>query len=539
MPIRLSPIPNFNVQTPDILGAQLQQAQLKDLMGRQQLLPLQVQEAQQRIQSGGLSMQQQQLAIQDQQMKLKSRQAMIDAWSDPDFASSATGNSGNAPSMFGFDPGFNPQALIKKLVEKHVLPEDATAYAAQLLDISKQLSMKRKDDLSNYKEAHKEAANVLISAQDAKPEDAPQALAAAKIQIARIPGLDPADIQHVQQVDKQHLPALINTLGFANDLAEHHLKQAQATEAEAGASIKKAEAAEKGSPLTKMENDPTMFAGEKLPASIAYLEGKVKDSDPAVAARATRLLSTAKTAQSVELAINAAKKATDQAITQGSPTAAAQLLISGDATLSQLKARGSTPEFIANTLSEARRLSNGTFNAQQAEASFDVAKSPANVAFFGSAKSLTDKGGTLDQLKAAGDDIPQNKFPVFNTVADAIKASTGSGPIAKYAAIALGVADDYSKVMGGGQGSDTSRLQALKLISAKASPEQRAASIEGIRGAVGSQTNSRIGNNPVLRKMYGTAAGATVRMRAPNGQEKDVSPDQVEHYKSMGAKVIQ
>jgi len=65
------------------------------------------------------------------------------------------------------------------------------------------------------------------------------------------------------------------------------------------------------------------------------------------------------------------------------------------------------------------------------------------------------------------------------------------------------VADDYSKVMGGGQGSDTSRTQALNLIAAKQSPEQRDASIEGIRGAVGSQTNSRIGNNPVLRKMYG------------------------------------
>jgi hypothetical protein len=89
-------------------------------------------------------------------------------------------------------------------------------------------------------------------------------------------------------------------------------------------------------------------------------------------------------------------------------------------------------------------------------------------------------------------------------VADAIKASTGSGPVAKYASLALGVADDYSKVMGGGQGSDTSRTQALQLIAAKQSPEQRSASIEGIRGAVSSQTTSRIGSNSVLQKMYGS-----------------------------------
>jgi hypothetical protein len=90
-----------------------------------------------------------------------------------------------------------------------------------------------------------------------------------------------------------------------------------------------------------------------------------------------------------------------------------------------------------------------------------------------------------------------------------MKASGGSGPIAKYASIALGVADDYSKVMSGGQGSDTSRSQALQLLSAKQSPEQRAASLEGIRGSVNSQINSRVGNNAVLKKMYGQGATST------------------------------
>ena len=65
-----------------------------------------------------------------------------------------------------------------------------------------------------------------------------------------------------------------------------------------------------------------------------------------------------------------------------------------------------------------------------------------------------------------------------------MQKATGSGPIAKYAALMVGASDDYSKVMGGGQGSDSSRQQALNLVPANASPEQRAASIEGIRGAV-------------------------------------------------------
>jgi hypothetical protein len=210
--------------------------------------------------------------------------------------------------------------------------------------------------------------------------------------------------------------------------------------------------------------------------------------------------------QAAELHLATAKKAAEQAIADGDPRAAAQLLVSGVVSPSQLVS-SRKPAFAQQAFTAAEQMNPG-WNAQKAEADFKVAGSPANVAFFGSAKSLTDKGGTLDQLNDAAKDIPGHRLPVFNTVDDAIRASTGSGPIAKYAALALGVADDYSKVMGGGQGSDTSRTQALKIISANESREQRAGSIEGIRGAVASQTNSRIGNNAVLQKMYGESTPA-------------------------------
>jgi hypothetical protein len=210
-------------------------------------------------------------------------------------------------------------------------------------------------------------------------------------------------------------------------------------------------------------------------------------------------------------------------ISQGNPQLAAQLLVNGDATLSELKARGSTPEFIAKTLDAAHQLSGGKYNSQAADAQFSVAKSPANTAFFGSAKSLTDPGGTLDQLADAAKQIPGGKVPAFNSIADWEKAATGSGPIAKYASLALGVADDYSKVMGGGQGSDSSRLSALHLVDPSQSPDQRAGSISGIRGAVGSQTNSRIGANPIMKRMYGSetpsaSSSSATSVTAPNGK---------------------
>jgi hypothetical protein len=225
--------------------------------------------------------------------------------------------------------------------------------------------------------------------------------------------------------------------------------------------------------------------------------------------------------QAAKLHDATALKAAEQAIADGDPRAAAQLLVNGDVAPAQLIS-SRKPAFADAAFTAAKQMKPG-WNAQKADADYSVAKSPAQVAFFGSAKSLTDPGGTLDQLKAAAKDIPQNEIPIFSTVADAIKASTGSGPIAKYAALTLGVADDYSKVMGGGQGSDTSRTQAMNIIAAKQSPEQRDASIEGIRGAVGSQTNSRIGNNPVLQKMYGNA----VQSNAPNNQVQQTSGHKV------------
>jgi hypothetical protein len=195
-----------------------------------------------------------------------------------------------------------------------------------------------------------------------------------------------------------------------------------------------------------------------------------------------------------------------QALSQGDPNAAGQLMVNGDATLSELKARGATPDFIAKALFAANRLSGGKYNAPAADAQYNVARSEDNVKFFGSANSLIDPGGTLDQLQQAGKNIPHGQLPSLNTLADWEKLATGNGPLSHYAATALGVSDDYAKVMGGGQGSDSSRLQALNLIKANASDEGRGEAVAGIRDAVVSQTKSRIGNNPVLGRMYGSPA---------------------------------
>src|ERR1700676_4473956 len=74
-----------------------------------------------------------------------------------------------------------------------------------------------------------------------------------------------------------------------------------------------------------------------------------------------------------------------------------------------------------------------------------------------STNSLIDKGGTLDQLTTRGKALDNTQFPVINTYKDLLAYNAGGSTLAAYKTTLLGVADDYAKVMGGGQGTDSAR----------------------------------------------------------------------------------
>jgi hypothetical protein len=253
--------------------------------------------------------------------------------------------------------------------------------------------------------------------------------------------------------------------------------------------------------------DPTSPLYAPSPASVAL--GTAPGSAQIQAGEVKQAAAKAAAEESARMPGEMRLQAQRQVLQQGDPNAAGQLLVNGDVTLSELKTRGANPQFIEKALQAAHQLSGGKYNAQQADAQFRVAESPAQLAFFGSSKSLTDPGGTLDQLAAAGKDLPGGKFPALNSVADWEKVAAGNGPMAKYASVALGIADDYAKVVGGGVGTDSARLAALNLVPKNASPDARAAAIDGIRGTIHSQMNSRIGANPILKRMYGDDTGAS------------------------------
>ena len=221
------------------------------------------------------------------------------------------------------------------------------------------------------------------------------------------------------------------------------------------------------------------------------------------------------------------KQLQEQSLRTGTPEDAGRLLANGDLTLTELKSRGSTPDFIIKATNAAKAI-DPHYNAQKADAEYKIAGNQQNTTFFGSANSLLDQGGTLDQLTANYQKLGNTDIPFFNKLEDYAGYQTGDPAMAGFMQTALGVADDYAKVMGGGAGSDTSRVQVLHSFSNAHNPQQMQAAIDAARAAVQSQTRSRIGSNAILQKMYGGTYGsippAAAPHQVPNRQPNQPAP---------------
>jgi hypothetical protein len=498
MPIEVPPQPNYNVAPPQLtspLEEYGKMLQLKALSGQvqqqQQLQPLQVQEAQQDIQGKTLENQQRQIAM-------KTQQAQNTYWSNPSqFQTAAPQGGDQLAKMVGVADDDPILGMVRGEMKAGVPGNVAIADAKATLEFRQNASKATQDQQKVLDDAHEklqQIATPILAETD--PVKKAQLIEQARPGLMEWANFDPTVKAIVSQLNAQNFDALANRLGAEKGALDLRSEAADVWAKE----LKNNETAD---PLIKMQNNPMeAFSGEKLPASIAYLNAKVNDSDPKVATLATQLLGVAKTSKNVELAIDAAKKQAEQSIQDGDPNAAAKLLVDGTVAPSQIiSAR--KPEFAQKAFSQAAALQPG-WDARKAEGDYKVASSPGNLAFFGSARSLTQPGGMIDQLKEAGKAIPQNEFPIFNSFADIYKTQTGSGPIAAYAAKLIGVADDYAKVTGGGQGTEGMQKFIMSLAPAKASPEQREGALEGFRKAVQSQVDGRIGPNPVLQKMYGT-----------------------------------
>jgi len=233
MPIQIPQVPNLTVNQPpqvDALGQYAKFAQLKNMLGQQSLLPLQVQEQQQKVQSNDL-------AIQQQQAQVDSQKAMMASVANGDLNKFVGTDAGKD------NGGFDASGAYQHLVQNGVLPEHAgtlvnsfQTIAKNNSEIQKNVGAANSDYLKNRATSHEQMADDIADILKLPPEQQPAALALKKQEYAKkpLPGVNPRDLELFGQADIAHLPAIAGVLDLNGKIEDYNAQQAKTAGEAAG-----------------------------------------------------------------------------------------------------------------------------------------------------------------------------------------------------------------------------------------------------------------------------------------------------------------
>jgi hypothetical protein len=259
--------------------------------------------------------------------------------------------------------------------------------------------------------------------------------------------------------------------------------------------------------LDKLDADSSAYTAEKVPGAIAQLKGILATPNltPDVRDHAQRNLAVAQQAQKNDLAFDAAKKQQEDDIANGDPKALAVMLNNGDAAWSQLVSTRK-PEFLSKVIVAWKAL-NPNASVAQNEADYKRATDPQVRNTLDLITTMTDKGGSIDIAQKAAQKLPQLNSQQVNGVFNAFTRSFGDNSVTNFHTAMLGLADEYSKVMGGGVATDSGRAQALDILKDSYSNGQLSGAIDTMKADIAARKNELIRGNQTLLRTYG--AGGT------------------------------
>src|SRR5437660_1768254 len=171
MGLQLSPVPNFNTNIPqaDPLGSAAKMLQLKALMGQQQLVPLQVQEEQQRVQAAKTQ-------NESAQIELNAKKAYNAYWSNPDqYQSSDLPRKQQFAAMLGISADDPLMSTVAGMMKAGVPADHALAEAKSTLQVRQEWSKATQEQQSVLKNAFeqlREIAAPILAEKDATKKQA-------------------------------------------------------------------------------------------------------------------------------------------------------------------------------------------------------------------------------------------------------------------------------------------------------------------------------------------------------------------------------
>ena len=378
-------------QPPSILDQASKLTALKSALMNQQFQqqaqPLELQQRQQATQSGVVDLQMKQLGLKNRQL---GQAALSDPNFEKDFAdwqsskqqpnNAAQGGAAPQPTS-NISPGLaggtlQLHPLAQFLVEKKGLPlfgpegamdvsSSLTGAAQKIAELAKTQGQAATAALENHGKQLDNFDNlvepILTETDPAKQQ---QQITNLQSEIKAHPDLYPAEAtQHLDKLGTvQAVQFAANTSKVRQMVIDDATKQAEAEKA-AGAS----------------NPQSPFYAPSSASVAMGTAPGAAQIQAGEAAQAGLKARSEAAARQPFEVALAKAR----QAIQDGDPKAAGQLLANGDVAPSQI-ASARKPEFAQAAFQAAHDLTGGTWNAQKAEADFKVASSPANLAFFGS-----------------------------------------------------------------------------------------------------------------------------------------------------------
>jgi hypothetical protein len=281
------------------------------------------------------------------------------------------------------------------------------------------------------------------------------------------------------------------------------------------------------SQLDKQDADTSAFSGDKAPASVAQLQGLLKTPNltPDVRDHAQRNLAVAQNAVKNNLEFDALKKKQDEAITNGDLSALGPMLAKGLASWEQIVSTRK-PEAIIQVWKSAEAYSQKylgkPFSPAENSANYKQATNPQVRSTLDMIQTMTDRNGSIAIAEKAASHLPQMNSQQANAVFNAFSRSFGNSAVTSFHTAMLGFADEYSKVMGQGGGSDTSREQALSILSDAYSNGQLKDAIATMKADIAARKSELIRGNPLLEQTYGPGGtkeerSSTVSVTDPDG----------------------
>jgi hypothetical protein len=475
---------------PDIVGNYARALQLRQM---QQNAPLQNQILQQQAQQGQMQNQQEQQAMQDQQ-------AFRSAMSDPSMQGKTLGQIADSLAQKGSLSTQTYQALKKADIDQR------TAYAS--LD---------EKQLANAQATHNQTQQLYDNVMRMDDNTIAQNWQSIAQQYDAIPGNQKQALNPNQPMTKAQLqqfgPFISMNSAYLDNETQRRTQQADARQKEAKAALDELNTQRGGT------TDLDKFVYD-------YLQTNNLDNTPANRQKAFDVYTQKTKIDPAQVRVEGYAQTREYPVFDNQ-TKTTVMLNAADlnAANSQQPGRYTVAGFTPEALGQKTTTEY-----------FTTGKGAQQVTAFKTAINHLD---LLDKLSA---DLGNGNTQIFNRASQAWAEQTGNPAPANFAAAKNAMSGEVAAALKASGATDQEIAKVGDTFSRAQSPAQLQGAINTYRTLLQSKAQNlqqQYQQGMQGKPNFGSQQSGGVLMRAPNGQTKFVSADQVDHYTRMGAKVVQ